>query len=62
MDIFERKIRAFEKKRRGIQGFFNPIEYYYQQYRKILHRIKTFSVFNYIYVFFTQKLSSFYLF
>jgi hypothetical protein len=62
MDIFERKIRLFENKLRGIRNIFNPIEYYYKQYRKILNRIRTFSVFNYIYMVFKQKLDSLYLF
>lgn len=62
MDIFERKIRLFENKLRGIRNIFNPIEYYYKQYRKILNRIRTFSVFNYICVFLKQNLGSLSLF
>lgn len=62
MDIFERKIRLFENKLRRIRNIFNPIEYYYKQYREILNKIRTFSVFNYIYMVFKQKLDSLYLF
>ena len=58
MNIFERNIRLFEKKVRRIRSLFNPIEHYYKQYRRLFHRIKTFSVFNFICVLLKQNLGS----